>query len=143
MMKSMKSMVLAECLAAASFSAQAGVLDKNFVGVNPSGTPIVFNLHEAFTVEKIAGAVVVTAANLTQYSYADPTGALYTKILNSPDFARTFYPVSGTLIHVNVQKPLYIQCYQNKTTMTYNATGYTLQYADNCATFNGMYSASQ
>ncbi len=130
-----KVMILAAmslAMAASSF-ASAGTLTQNFTG--DSGN--VFQIENALSVEKVANAVEVTAANGTTYTYADATGALYTKILNSTGFSARYIQVAGTLKHINTVLPMYIQCYSNQTALAY-ATVPARIYQDGCSLFNAI-----
>lgn len=124
---------------AACGAAHAGVLTQNFV----SDDGKVFQVEGAVSVEKVAGAVQVTNTNGTTYSYADGTGALYTKILNSPGFGSHFYQIGGTLLHMNTTLVTQITCYSGgtQTAFAYPASPVRF-FADSCAAVNAIKAAS-
>lgn len=124
---------------AACGAAHAGVLTQNFV----SDDGKVFQVEHALSVEKVPGAVQVTNSNATTYSYPDATGALYTKILNSPGFYSHFYQIGGTLLHMNTTVVTQITCYSGgtQTAFAYPATSARF-FPDSCAAVNAIKAAS-
>lgn len=129
----MAAMMLAACGAGA---AHAGVLTQNFVSDNNQ----VFQVENALSVEKVAGAVNVTYINGSTLSFGDATGAVYNKILNSPGFYGHFYQIGGTLIHMNTTVTSQILCYSGgtQTAFAYPINVQARTFPDNCAAFNAI-----
>lgn len=137
--KLFRATILAIAALACSFSsvsASAATLEKSFYALNTSGTPVVFQLDSAWSVEQVAGQILVTMPNQSTYPYQDPTGALFVKVLNMPGFAAKYHHISGTGLYMNVQAPVQILCYSGQTTFTYVGTGYMKSFADGCSNFN-------
>jgi len=138
-MKSMKStlyLIAAFALIALNavfvIGAHAATLPHNFTDDNGNN----FSLAAAYNVEKVAGAVKVVQQNGTQYTYADASGALYTKTVNYMATSGRWYQLPGTFTHVNVTEALNIGCYGSggsQTVLSYAGGSYAKFVADGCA----------
>lgn len=127
------ALALAAC--GAGGNAYAGSLSQNFVG--DSGN--VFEVSNALTVEKVAGAVQVLAVNGTVYSYPDSTGALYTKLVNWMAGSGHYFQVSGTFLHMNTTAAHYIGCYNgNQSIFAYPGNNPARFFADGCSLYNAI-----
>lgn len=120
--------------AATSMSAQAAPLSHNF----KCDSGYVSTLDTALNFKQVAGAVEVTAANGTTYSYPDASGACFTKLVNAS--VGTFVNIPGTLEYISTVAPLYILCYSGGTNTGFAYAG-SIQpryIPDNCALFNSI-----
>jgi len=128
-------------LGAMSVAAQAAGPLQTFV----SDDNKVFQVEHALSVTKVPGALEVVTVNGTTYSYADATGALYTKVLNSAGFAAKFVQVGSTLIHMNTNQVTQITCYGgNQTAFAYPFSSVQVRFfPDACVLFNKVKTNSQ
>lgn len=128
-------------LIACGGSANAGTLTQNFVADDGK----IFAVQYALSVEKVPNAVLVTSGNGTTYSYSDATGALYTKVLNSPGFGSHYVQVAGTLLYMNTADIVQVLCYSGgtQTVFTYpQGTAQARFFNDNCGLYNQVKAAS-
>lgn len=134
-------LLFAFALAACGAGANAATLTQNFVADNG----IVFSVQYALSVEKVPNALLVTSGNGTTYSYPDATGALYTKVLNSPGFGSHYVQVTGTLLYMNTADIVQVLCFSGgtQTVITYpQGTAQARFFTDNCGLYNQIKAAS-
>lgn len=140
-MKKVLSMALAGfllgcALVACGGNAQAATFSHTFKDDNGS----VFSLQGAYQVDRVAGSVKVVATNGTQYTYADSTGALATKIVAYMGVGGAgygnWYTLPGTTTSMGVTPALNIGCYGSggsQTYFSYVGGSYSKFVSDGCA----------
>jgi hypothetical protein len=129
--RSIKAFLVVAAMAACGGQAYAAQLAQNFAAADGK----VFQIASPISIEKADGAVNVKHQNGSTQAFADPTGAVWAKIVASPTFATHYVQVVGTNRYMNTTVTTEILCMSNQTWFGYPFG--TLQpdvFADGCAT---------
>lgn len=130
----LRASLIGMAIALAAGGAQAATLNHNF----KCDSGYVFQIDNALNFKQVSGAVEVTAASGTTYSYPDASGACYTKLVNAS--VGTFVNIPGTLEYISTVSPLYILCYSSGTQTGFAYAG-SIQprfIPDSCALYNSI-----
>lgn len=99
------------------------------------------NLAQVATIEKVSGSINALGVDGVTRSYADATGAVWTKVTGSAYFAARFVSETASL-YVNTETMLYATCDGGATYLFYAGPVAMLGYGDNCKLANAIKAAS-
>lgn len=140
----MKRFKLLSCLLAVALSlgtvvsSTAATLPQNFAASDGK----VFQINTALSVEKGAGVIYVKHYSGTVMPFADATGTLWTKVLNSPNFSQYFIKIPNTDRYMNTTLSSEISCISSQTVFAYPFSTQAEWFQDNCALHTVVKNAS-
>lgn len=134
----MKKLFLSLALSLFAFAANAATLTENFVASNGQ----VFQIHSVLSVEKGAGVIYVKQATGSIHPFADATGAVWTKVLNSANFSQHYIRVGTTDRYMNTTVITEISCVSSQTVFGYYSASQPEWFQDGCALHTAVRNAS-
>lgn len=112
-----------------SVAASAATLPENFAASDGR----VFQIHSALSVEKGAGVIYIKAASGSVFPFADSTGAVWTKVINSANFNQRYVKVPNTDRYMNTTFSVEISCISQQTVFSYPTSAPAEWFQDGCA----------